>query len=86
MGEVERGKKKVRVPRALSFTLSPASALPTRPTSTNEARGAKEASSGERVVSLSCCTNWLTFTIWKMPRFRELDYLIQALSNKTGIL
>ena len=48
MGKVDRGKKKVRlgrredsVPRALSFTLSSASKLPTRPC-------AKEASAEER--------------------------------------
>ena len=48
MGEVDGEKKKVRlgrwedVPRALSFTLSPASKLPARPS-------AKEASAEERV-------------------------------------
>ena len=48
-----QGKKKVllerRVPRALSFTFSPASKVPTRPRST---RSAKEASAEERVSIL----------------------------------
>ena len=60
MGEVDRVKKRrctwddgkteklPSVPRALSFPLSPASKLPTRPMSAKEARSAKEASAEER--------------------------------------